>query len=455
MRHTYLSKLNLKVLSLCCLTILLHLSSYAQNSTLISGKVNVEGEADPVPGISVLVKGTQRGTVTDLDGYFQINAAPGETLVVSYIGYQTQEITLSPGQTSLSITLAAAFGDLGEVVVMGYGSQRRADITAAVSVIDMDAIGDVPVSNASRLLQGQAAGVQVRQTSGTPGQDMEVTIRGIGSLGAGSAPLYVIDGFPVGNSIGQNLNPSDIESISVLKDAASTAIYGARGSNGVILITTKSAKEGEVSLTLNANYGFQNVPDSRKTKMLNGVEFAQFKQESFMDKIRYFENREPSLDEVPEEFRYPEQTKYSTNWFEEITNQNAAFQNYNLTFSAGKGDIRSLVSIGYLDQQGTVIETGFKRYNVRANLDGKINDFLSMGWNLMGARSNEKYASTNGRDALIGRALWADPRYPVYNEDGSFNDYIGGTGGVFGTVNLVQELHEMDRDMDKTNILAN
>ena len=455
MRHALLRKLNSKILWLWCLSIFLSISSYAQNSTLISGQVNVEGEADPVPGISVLVKGTPRGTVTDLEGSFRINAAPGETLVISYIGYETQEITLSPGQTSLSITLAIAFGDLGEVVVMGYGSQRRADITSAVSVIDMEAIGDVPVSNASRLLQGQAAGVQVRQTSGTPGQDMEVTIRGIGSLGAGSAPLYVIDGFPVGNSIGQNLNPNDIESISVLKDAASTAIYGARGSNGVILITTKSAKDGEVSLNFTANYGVQNVPQSRRTQMMNGVEFAQFKKESFMDRIRYYENREPSIEEVPLSFRYPEETKYSTNWFDEITRDNAAFQDYNITFSSGKGDIRTLLSVGYLNQQGAVIETGFKRFNVRANLDGKINDFISMGWNIAGTRSKEEYANSYGRDATIGRALWLDPRYPVYNEDGTYLDYIGGQDGAFGSVNPVQELRAMTRDLFKTTLVSN
>ena len=455
MRHALLRKLNSKILWLWCLSIFLSISSYAQNSTLISGQVNVEGEADPVPGISVLVKGTPRGTVTDLEGSFRINAAPGETLVISYIGYETQEITLSPGQTSLSITLAIAFGDLGEVVVMGYGSQRRADITSAVSVIDMEAIGDVPVSNASRLLQGQAAGVQVRQTSGTPGQDMEVTIRGIGSLGAGSAPLYVIDGFPVGNSIGQNLNPNDIESISVLKDAASTAIYGARGSNGVILITTKSAKDGEVSLNFTANYGVQNVPQSRRTQMMNGVEFAQFKKESFMDRIRYYENREPSIEEVPLSFRYPEETKYSTNWFDEITRDNAAFQDYNITFSSGKGDIRTLLSVGYLNQQGAIIETGFERFNVRANLDGKINNFITMGWNIAGTRSKEEYANSYGRDATIGRALWLDPRYPVYNEDGTYLDYIGGQDGAFGSVNPVQELRAMTRDLFKTTLVSN
>src|SRR5690554_232992 len=338
MKKEYIHWAKSKMLLLICLFLCIGFSSFAQQSRQISGVVSAEGEEEPVPGISILVKGSQRGTVTDLDGKFQINASPGEVLVISSIGYETQEITLSEGQTSLTITLASAIGDLGEVVVVGYGSQRRADITSAVSVINMDAIKDVPASNAGRLLQGQAAGVQVRQTTGTPGQDMEVTIRGIGSLGAGSSPLYVIDGFPVGNSIGQNLNPNDIESISVLKDAASTAIYGARGSNGVILITTKSAKSGETNLDFTANYGVQNVPQSRRTRMMNGVEFAQFKKESFMYRIRYFENREPSIEEIPLDYRYPEQTQYSTNWSDEITNDNAAFQDYNLTLSSGKGE---------------------------------------------------------------------------------------------------------------------
>lgn len=426
---------------------------YAQSRT-VSGKVTSVEEGSAVPGVNILVKNTTTGSVTDVDGNYSISVNDDAILVFSSIGFASQEIAVS-GRTTIDVALVADIQSLSEVVIVGYGSQRRADITSAVSVVNMENIGDVPATNVTRLLQGQAPGVQVRQTSGRPGQELEVTIRGIGSLGAGSQPLYVVDGFPVGTSIGQSLNPSDIESISVLKDAASTAIYGARGSNGVILITTKSAKEGQLNLTFDANYGVQNIPDSRRTKMMNGVEFAQFKHDSFVDKIRYFEKREPSIDEVPLEFRYPEQTQYSTDWFEEITNQNARFQNYNVTLSAGKGDIRSLVSIGYLDQEGAVIETGFKRFNVRANVDGKINDFISMGWNIVGSNSNEKYANTDGRDALIGRALWTDPRYPVYNPDGTFLNYIGGTNGVFGAVNPVQEMHEMDRNLNTTNILTN
>jgi TonB-dependent starch-binding outer membrane protein SusC len=420
----------------------------------ITGRV-VDDAGQPLPGVNILEKNTTNGTTTDADGTYKINVADGNAvLVFSFIGYVSQEVGVN-NRTVLDISLAPDVQSLSEVVVVGYGSQRRADITSAVSVVNMNNIGNVPASNASRLLVGQAAGVQVRQTQGRPGSELEVTVRGIGSLGAGSQPLYVVDGFPIGTSMGQSLNPADIASISVLKDAASTAIYGARGSNGVILITTKSAKEGQVNLTFDATYGVQNIPASRKTKMMNGVEFAQFKKDSFMDKIRYFEGREPLLSEVPAEFQNPGQTKYSTNWFDEISNQNAKFQNYNVTLSAGKGNIRSLVSVGYLNQEGAVIKTGFKRYNVRANLDGKINDFISIGWNIVGSNSNEKYANTDGRDALIGRALWTDPRYPVYKDDGTFNTYIGGTGGVFGAVNPVQELHEMDRNLDQTNVLTN
>ncbi|MEX2569249.1 MAG: TonB-dependent receptor [Cyclobacteriaceae bacterium] len=442
-------------LPLVLLMLFLGFPGQAQELGQVTGKVLSAEDAEPLPGVSILVQGTTRGTVTNMDGEFSLQAVAGEVLSASFIGFETTQITLSSGQTVYEITMEPALGDLGEVVVMGYGSQRKADITSAVSVINMENIGDVPTTNVSRLLQGQAAGVQVRQTTGRPGQEMEVTIRGIGSLGAGSQPLYVVDGFPIGTSLGQNLNPADIESMTVLKDAASTAIYGARGSNGVILITTKSAKEGVVGLDFVVNHGVQNVPDGRRTKMMNGPEFAQFKHDSFVDRIRYFEQREPDLEEIPMEFRFPEQTSISTDWFQEIMNQNARFQNYNATLTAGKGDVRSLVSVGYINQEGAVIETGFERFNVRANVDGKINDFISMGWNIAASHSREDYASTDGRSALIGRSLWADPRYPVYNEDGSFNDYIGGTNGVFGTANVVQELHEMERTLTENNILTN
>ena len=425
-----------------------------QSVGIVTGKVFSADDQQPLPGATVLVKGTNRATITGMDGDFSIQASSGEILVISFIGFTESEVAIQSGQTLYEVQLSLSTADLSEVVVVGYGSQRKADITSAVSVIDMEAIGNVPTTNVSRLLQGQAAGVQVRQQSGRPGEEMQITIRGLGSLGAGSGPLFVVDGFPIGTSLGQNINPADIESITVLKDAASTAIYGARGSNGVVLITTKSAKEGKVGFEFFANSGFTNVPDNRRTKMMNGVEFATFKKESFEDKIRYFEKREPALSEVPAEFRFPEQTTVNTDWFEEIMNQNARFQNYNATMTAGKGNIRSLVSVGYVKQEGAVIKTDFERFNLRANVDGKVNDFITMGLNLSASHGRENYAPTSGRDAIIGRALWADPRYPVYKEDGSFNSYIGGTGGIFGTANVVQELHETTRKLTTNNVLA-
>jgi len=425
-----------------------------QSVGIVTGKVFSADDQQPLPGATVLVKGTNRATITGMDGDFSIQASSGEILVISFIGFTESEVAIQSGQTLYEVQLSLSTADLSEVVVVGYGSQRKADITSAVSVIDMEAIGNVPTTNVSRLLQGQAAGVQVRQQSGRPGEEMQITIRGLGSLGAGSGPLFVVDGFPIGTSLGQNINPADIESITVLKDAASTAIYGARGSNGVVLITTKSAKEGKVGFEFFANSGFTNVPDNRRTKMMNGVEFATFKKESFEDKIRYFEKREPALSEVPAEFRFPEQTTVNTDWLEEIMNQNARFQNYNATMTAGKGNIRSLVSVGYVKQEGAVIKTDFERFNLRANVDGKVNDFITMGLNLSASHARENYAPTSGRDAIIGRALWADPRYPVYKEDGSFNSYIGGTGGIFGTANVVQELHETTRKLNTNNVLA-
>jgi TonB-dependent starch-binding outer membrane protein SusC len=430
------------------------LPSFGQGTGAITGKIISSDDQQPLPGATVMVKGTNRITISDAEGKYSLQAATGETLVFSFIGFQDRELVILSGRSTYDIDLSASLADLSEIVVVGYGSQRKADITSAVSVINMDAIGNVPTTNVSRLLQGQAAGVQVRQQSGRPGEEMQITIRGLGSLGAGSQPLFVVDGFPIGTSLGQNINPADIESITVLKDAASTAIYGARGSNGVVLITTKNAKEGKVGFEFFANSGFTNVPDNRRTKMMNGVEFATFKKESFEDKIRYFEKREPSLSEVPAEFRFPEQTQYSTDWFEEIMNQNASFQNYNATLTAGKGDIRSLVSVGYVKQEGAIIKTDFERFNLRANVDGKVNDFITMGLNLSASHARENYAPTDGRDALVGRALWADPRYPVYKEDGSFNSYIGGTGGIFGTANVVQELHETTRKLNTNNVLA-
>ncbi|MGN6298214.1 MAG: SusC/RagA family TonB-linked outer membrane protein [Ginsengibacter sp.] len=383
------------------LSIFLVSFSFAQQRITVNGNVVAENNA-PLAGVSVNVKGTTTGTTTDAQGNFTIEVKKGATLDLSFVGYEPKQILVNNEKDVANISMTSKTSALGEVVVVGYGTQSRRNVTGAISTVDVSKLKDISSANVTKLLVGQAPGVTVKQTTGSPGREFQVTIRGTGSLGAGSAPLYVVDGFPVGTSVGQNLDPNDIKSITILKDAVSTAIYGARGSNGVVLITTKNARAGEVSLTATADYGIQNIPDSRKTKVLNGVEFAQFKKDAFMDKIRYFDNREPTIDEVPLDYRFPEQTKYSTNWFDEILNQNAAYQNYNITLANGKGAIHSLVSAGFLNQEGSLINTGYKLYSARANIGGQVNKFITMGLNLDGSYSTQKQANaTEGRDQIL------------------------------------------------------
>ncbi|WP_232065196.1 SusC/RagA family TonB-linked outer membrane protein [Rhodocytophaga rosea] len=423
----------------------------------ISGKVT-DDQGEGLPGVNVLLKGTTSGTTTDSEGDFTLSAPDGNgILVFSFIGYLTKEVPVN-NQATLNVALAADVQSLEEVVVVGYGTQRKRDITSAVSNINLEDVGEVPASNLTRLLQGQAAGVSVRQTNGSPGGQFQVRVRGIGSLGAGSDPLYVIDGFPVGTNVGANLNPNDIETITVLKDAASTAIYGARGSNGVVLITTRTAQADKVNLNFSVDYGVQNIPKSRRVKVLNGVEFAQFKKDVFMDGIRYFQQREPSIEEVPASYRFPEQTQHSTDWYDAILNDNAPYMDYNMTLSAGRGPIKTLLSLGYYKEEGSVIKTNYDRISARANLGGAINKFITVGFNLNGTYTKKNVASNDesiaGRSALVGSTLLMDPREPMYDENGNLRPYIGGVDGVFGFPNPVYVLNNAIRKRNIAEVLS-
>ena len=427
---------------------------YAQQSITISGKVIALSNSNAVSGATVKVKNSQNGTSTDENGNFKITVPSGSTLVISSVGFQQKEVKVN-NSDNLNIQLAAAEKGLDEVVVIGYGSKRKRDITAAVSNINLDDVGELPSRNVTQMIQGQAPGVVATQRNGTPGAEFEVRIRGTGSIGAGSSPLYVIDGFAVGTSVGQNLNPNDIQSVSILKDAAATAIYGARGSNGVVLITTKSAKEGQTNLNLSVDYGIQNVPKSRRIKVLNGVEFAQFKKDVFMDNIRYFQNREPSIDEVPEGYRYPEQTKYSTNWFNEILHNNAPYTDVNVTLASGKGDVNSLLSLNYYKEDGALKETNYDRFSGRANISGKVRNFITLGLNVNGTYSRQHIASTDGRDAIVGSSYLIDPREPVYDENGKIRPFIGGKDGVFAYPNPLFILQNYKKTRDIADVLTN
>ena len=424
---------------------------------VVSGKVIDETGVD-LPGVNVIIidstQSTIQGTTTDETGSFSITVpGPGTVLAFSFIGYERQEVTVG-SETFLTVTLVPDDQTLEEIVVVGYGSRRRRDITSAVSVIDLRDAGEQPASNPNQILQGRAAGVVVKQTSGAPGGEFQVRVRGIGSLGAGSDPLYVIDGFVVGTSVGQNLNSNDIESVSVLKDAAATAIYGARGSNGVVLITTKQAKEGVVNVNLALDYGIQNIPQSRRTSMMNGVEFAQFKKEVFMDQIRILQNREPTEDEVPIGYRFPERTEHSTNWYDLITRDNAPYSDLNLTISSGTGPIRGLVSAGYYKEDGVVKHTDYDRFSLRTNLGGQVKDFINFGLNINASYTRQNLANTTGRGGVVGSSLVMDPRAAAYNPDGSLVPYIDGVDGVFGFPNPLYVLENVQRRRNISELLT-
>ncbi|MFD2605142.1 SusC/RagA family TonB-linked outer membrane protein [Euzebyella marina] len=426
--------------------------------TSVTGTVT-DADGIPLPGANIVEKGTTKGVTADFDGKFQIAIADSNAiLVVSYIGYASKEVSVN-GQSSLQVMLEESAAGLDEVVVVGYGTKRKRDIVSAVSVVDLKEVKDVPATDISRMILGQAPGVVVSQNSGRPGQEMDIVIRGLSSLGADSKPLYVVDGFAIGTSTGLSIDPGDIESITILKDAASTAIYGARGSNGVVLINTKSAKAGLTSVTLDVVSGIQNIPSERRTKMLNAVEFGQFQKESWVDKFIFNEGREPAESEIPLRIRNPENNTTYTDWQDEIMNSAALFKKYNLTVTSGGERSNSIISMGYLNQEGAIVKTNFERFNVRANINTRITDNINIGLNVTGSRSNERYIPEGSRDLVTGIALWADPREPIYNEDGSFNNYLGGYNAdgdlIFGSLNPVQLLHEEKNKRHINRLLSN
>ena len=258
----------------------------AQEKT-VTGTVH-DDKDKPVLGASVMIKGTSKGTTTDNDGKFSIQAADNATLTISYVGFAIQEIDLK-GRSSLDVKLGAANQSLNEVVVIGYGQQKKQDLTGSVAVISGNTLKDQPVTNVDQKLTGQVAGVQVNQTTGTPGGGSSIQIRGQATFGLTTEPLFVIDGYPLPSSSGQSfsplnaINPNDIESISILKDASSTAIYGSRGANGVVVITTKRGRTGAPVVNVNSYYGIQQVPKKGRPEMLNGQEYAQFRNEITQD----------------------------------------------------------------------------------------------------------------------------------------------------------------------------
>jgi TonB-dependent starch-binding outer membrane protein SusC len=398
--------------------------------TLVSGTVKDESGSS-MPGVNILLKGTTTGTSTDTDGKFTMEASPSDVLEISFIGYKTREIPVG-SQTAFDITMEGDITTLSEIVVIGYGEQKKALNTGANLQVKGEDLQKLSTTNALQALQGQAPGVQITSTSGQPGEALRVVIRGMGTNG-NSGPLYVVDGVLTGDI--NYLNPADIQSIDVLKDAASAAIYGAQAANGVILITTKQGKRGKSQVTLDAFYGVQNV--ARKMPMLNAQEYAVLMNESALNsgKRPYFTTDEVAkiasgATDWQNSWLGNDQIKAmrgGTNWLDQMFVKNAPTQNYVLGITGGSETSTYSSALSYQSQTGIVggrDYSNYERYNFRFNSDHKLyGDVVRFGQNL-----NFSYVQNNGIavGGIYGNsvlpALKASPLLPVYDSAGNLWD---------------------------------
>ena len=390
--------------SLCIASVFFLLSHLAfSQSRLVTGKITDEaGQA--LPGVNVIKKGTTIGTSSDVNGTFSIEANNEDVLVVSFIGYAPQEIAVL-NQTSISITLKEDIATLQEVVVIGYGSVKKTDVTSSISSISEKDIKNLPVAGIDQAIQGKLAGVTITSNGGQPGGGISINVRGITSVN-GNQPLYVVDGVilngsrssiaqdQLGGMAGQNvqsplaaINPNDIESIDVLKDASAQAIYGARGANGVVLIKTKSGKAGEPKITYDVYYGVQEL--RKKLSLMDLKQYAGY-QNSLVPEIRAAGS---SLDTLAE-FKNPAVLGGGTDWQDEIF-QRGTIQNHQLSFSGGKDKTTYYTSFNYYKNEGIVIGSDFERFNIKLGIDQQVKPWLKTGVNLNVSKSNQKITLTD------------------------------------------------------------
>ncbi|MEO9892413.1 TonB-dependent receptor [Aurantibacter sp.] len=381
----------------------------AQNPIKVSGSVVTELD-EPLPGVSIISQGTTIGTTTDFDGNFEIQVPNNSILEFSYIGFQTQEVNVSNSQP-LTVILIEDASQLDEVVVIGYGTVKKSDITGSLSSVKSDEISAIPSSNVMQALNGRAAGVQVKQNSGAPGGAVSVRIRGTNSIQGSNEPLYVIDGFPGDVN---TLNNADISNIEILKDASATAIYGSRGANGVVLITTKSGEVGDTKVDFESSYGVQTI--RKRLELMNASEYAEFYNEQQVNDGHgaYFSQTE--IDAFGE----------GTDW-QDLIFQSAPIVNNTLSISGGNVKTKFAVSGGFFDQEGIIRESGFNRYSLLANINHKINSKISFQTSVKLARtkmSNQNSSGGNRGSSLNSGIISAAPTLSPNNEDGSINNLM-------------------------------
>lgn len=431
------------------------LCAFAQNKT-ITGLV-VDGNGESIIGASVLVKGTTNGIITDIDGRFTLNDVPEAGVIqISYIGYKTQEIS-AKNKANLKVVLVEDNEMLDEVVVVGYGVQKKSDVTGAMIRVGSEELNSRPVANAFEAMQGKAAGVDIVSNE-RPGEVGTINVRGVRSLSASNTPLYVVDGIPLMSNSGiETLNPQDIESIDVLKDASATAIYGSRGANGVILVTTKSGKEGKMSLNYSGTVTIENLQDY--SEMMNSAEYIDWRRWAYYYKEpnKYPRGDQPTKDsdylifngaKDPYAWRNIEKgwaggswngaAVPTTDWADMVT-QTGITHEHTLSASGGSEKVKGYASIGYLNNEGTVKGQSYTRYTAKVSLDMDPTKWFKMGLNINGTFSNQQYGSSaqavgqmvKDRPSNLYAASTSLYPYAVpYDDEGNRIDYPGGDDKV-------------------------
>ncbi len=371
----------------------------------ITGKIT-DDKGQPLEGATIVVKGTNNGAKSDANGNFSINAEPGSVLVISYVGFETTEVRTG-GNTSISLQMKPVISTSEQIIVVGYGSLKKKELTTSVSSVTAATIEKLSVTRIEQALQGNAAGVLVLNQNGQPGDKPMIRIRGTGTNNSPD-PLFLVDGFPVGSI--EYLNPNDIERIDVLKDAASAAIYGARGANGVILITTKTGKRGSTAITYDGYYGTQTA--WRKVPVLNATEYATLMNESYT-------NLNPTGTNPP--YANPSSLGVGTNWQDLLFDSGVPLMSHQVTASGANEKTNYLASFSYFDQKGVIggENSKFKRYSVRLNLDQKVTSYLKIGTNIAFVSSDRNALFDNGDQggSVLGHAVNLDPVTPLYETD--------------------------------------
>lgn len=430
------------------------------NAINISGRVTSSDDGQGIPGVSVTVQGTSQGTVTDVEGNYNLEV-PDEnaTLVFSYVGFISETVTVG-SQTVINVELVPDVIALGEIIVVGYGTQERKDITGSIASLNMDEVKDLPVASFDQALAGRLPGVQVTQANAAPGGAVSIRIRGGNSLRGNNEPLYVIDGLPIatnnqdnfGNvdfdnsqakqrpNILNSINPNDIESIQVLKDASATAIYGSRGANGVIIITTKKGKANRKELNFDAYYGTQQV--ANELDMLNATQYNNLLREAR-------ENSNLNFVALP--------TDVNTDW-QDVIYQLAPMQNYNLSYGGGTENSRFRVSANYFNQEGILEGSGIQRYAARFNNETYVGEKLTLGANVSVTRTENETTTANGGGlGAVSRALVFAPNQPIISPNGNYTQNIFPNTGVedFEDSSPAYLVNDVENEVNSNRILGN